>query len=130
MERGRCTMDKIMVNKMQFYGFHGLFPEENKLGQRFYVDVTLFGDLQKAGKTDNMNDSVDYGDIYETVRYIVEGKAYHLLEAVAEEVAGQLLSSYALVHKCTVRVEKPDPPIPGHYDSVAVEIHRERADFK
>lgn len=123
-------MDKIMVNNMQFYGFHGLFPEENKLGQRFYVDVILYADLTEAGKTDDMTDSIDYGDIYETVKNILEGKAYNLLEAVAESVAGQLLTSYALIDACTVKVKKPDPPIPGHYDSVAVEIYRERTGSK
>lgn len=123
-------MDKIMVNNMQFYGFHGLFPEENKLGQRFHVDVTLFADLMQAGRTDDMNDSIDYGDIYEAVRAIAEGGAYNLLEALAEKIAAQLLSSESIIAACKVAVKKPDPPIPGHYDSVAVEIYRERADSK
>ena len=123
-------MDKIMLNNMQFYGFHGLFPEENKLGQRFHVDVVLFADLLQAGMSDDMDDSVDYGAIYETVKGVVEQKVYHLLEAVADAIANELLASYSLVNACTIRVKKPDPPIPGHYDSVAVEIHRERIDSK
>ncbi|HLQ71329.1 MAG TPA: dihydroneopterin aldolase [Bacillota bacterium] len=123
-------MDKIMLNNMQFYGFHGLFPEENKLGQRFHVDVVLFADLLQAGMSDDMDDSVDYGAIYETVKGVVEQKVYHLLEAVADAIANELLATYSLVNACTIRVKKPDPPIPGHYDSVAVEIHRERIDSK
>ncbi|HLR02666.1 MAG TPA: dihydroneopterin aldolase [Virgibacillus sp.] len=123
-------MDKILINKMQFYGFHGLFPEENKLGQRFYTDVTLYTDLTTAGKTDDMNDSIDYGDIYETVKNIMEGKAFNLLEAVGEQIASALLTSYPRIDACAVKVEKPDPPIPGHYDSVAVEIYRERTGSK
>jgi len=123
-------MDKIMLNNMQFYGFHGLFPEENKLGQRFHVDIILYADLQQAGQTDDMSNSVDYGDIYETVKYIVEGRAYNLLEAISEKIANQLLSSFPLIKACKVGVKKPDPPIPGHYDSVAVEIYRERVDVK
>lgn len=119
-------MDKIMLNNMQFYGFHGLFPEENKLGQMFHVDVSLFADLKQAGRTDDMNDSIDYGDIYEAVRDVTEGQAYNLLEAVAEGIANRLLNSYSRVDACTIKVEKPNPPIPGHYDSVAVEVYRER----
>src|SRR5690554_4929728 len=107
---------------MKFYGFHGLFPEENKLGQRFNVDVELFVDLQKAGKTDDMNDSVHYGYAYELVRDIVEGEAKNLIEAVAEMIASGLLAKFALLKACTVRVVKPDPPIPGNLQSVAVEI--------
>lgn len=119
-------MDKIMLNNMQFYGFHGLFPEENKLGQRFHVDVTLFADLHEPGISDDMDDSVDYGAIYETVKGVVEQNVYHLLEAVADKIANELLASFSLIDACTIKVKKPDPPIPGHYDSVAVEIHRER----
>lgn len=111
---------------MQFYGYHGLFPEENKLGQRFNVDVELFVNLQKAGQTDEMTDSVHYGHAYELVKSIVEGDAKNLIEAVAEEIAAELLKRFDLLAACTVKVIKPDPPIPGHYQSVSIEIHRER----
>lgn len=119
-------MDKIMLNNMQFYGFHGLFPEENKLGQRFNVDVSLFVDLKKPGITDDMNDSIHYGHAYERIRGIVEGEPKHLIEAVAEAIAEDLLSSFDLLRAVHVKVIKPDPPIPGHYQSVAVEIYREK----
>jgi len=111
---------------MKFYGFHGLFPEENRLGQRFNVDVVLFLNLQKAGKSDAMVDSVDYGRAYEVVKAIVEGEAKNLLESVAETIANNLLTEFNLLKACQVKVTKPDPPIPGHYESVAVEIYRER----
>lgn len=119
-------MDKIILNHMQFYGFHGLFPEENKLGQRFNVDVVLFLDLKKAGESDQMTDSIDYGRVYEIVKEIVEGEAKNLIEAVAESIASQLLNKLTLLKACQVKVRKPDPPIPGHYKSIAVEIYREK----
>lgn len=115
-----------MLNNMQFYGYHGLFPEENRLGQRFNVDVELFLDLKKPGKTDEMTDSVDYGHAYELAKQIVEGEVKKMIEAVAESLAEKLLVSFGLLQACTVRVTKPDPPIPGHYQSVAVEIYREK----
>lgn len=111
---------------MQFYGFHGLLSEEKKIGQRFNVDVQLFLNLQKAGKTDDMNDSIHYGHVYDLIEKIVEGESMNLIEAVAEEIATQLLATYSLLTACTVSVTKPDPPIPGHYQSVAVEIYREK----
>lgn len=120
-------MDKIILHHMQFYGYHGLLPEENKLGQRFNVDVTLFVDLKKAGKTDDMNDSVHYGQAYELVRGVVEGEAKNLIEAVAETIANKLLTSFDLLTAVNVKLIKPDPPIPGHYQSVAVEIYREQS---
>ncbi|WP_407272607.1 dihydroneopterin aldolase [Radiobacillus sp. PE A8.2] len=120
-------MDKIYVNQMEFYGYHGLYPEENKLGQRYKVDVVLNLDLKQAGKSDHMDDSIDYGKIYHITKDVVEGKAKHLVEAVAEEIAYQFFASFEKLNSCTVKVYKPDPPIPGHYQSVAVEIFRERS---
>lgn len=119
-------MDKIMMNQMEFYGYHGLFPEENKLGQRFHVDVELLLDLQKPGTSDCMEDSIDYGHVYELIKSIVEGEAKNLVEAVAEQIADKLLGTFGILKACNVRVTKPDPPIPGHYQSVAVEIFREK----
>lgn len=111
---------------MQFYGYHGLLPEERKLGQRFQVDLELYLDLQKSGMSDQMADSIDYSKVYEVVKQVVEGEAKNLIEAVAETIAQQLLKTFDLLEACLVRVIKPDPPIAGHYDSVAVEIYRER----
>ncbi|MFD1849238.1 dihydroneopterin aldolase [Oceanobacillus bengalensis] len=119
-------MDKITLSKMQFYGYHGLFPEENRLGQRFNVDAELFLDLKNAGVSDDMNDSIHYGQVYEIIKEIVEGEASNLIEAVAERIANKLLGTFDLLTACTVRLTKPNPPIPGHYESVAVEIYREK----
>src|SRR5699024_4182255 len=119
-------MDKIILKGMQFYGYHGLFSEERKLGQRFHVDVDVYTSLKETGLTDRMEASIHYGDTYEKIRDIVEGIPYNLIEAVAESVAHRLLTDLDTLASCTVKVIKPDPPIPGHYESVAVEIHRER----
>ncbi len=121
------ALDKIFVNEMEFYGYHGVFPEENKLGQRFKVDLTVELDLKEAGTTDNLNHSVNYGELYNTCKHVVEGKPYQLIEAVAENIAADILKQYPLVQRCVVKIIKPDPPIPGHYRSVAVEIMRERS---
>lgn len=113
---------------MQFYGYHGLFPEENTLGQRFYVDASLHLPLKKAGKSDAMEDSIHYGEVYEKIKDIVEKQRFNLIEAVAEAIADELFASFEPLKACTIHVTKPDPPIPGYYDSVAVEIYRERAE--
>ncbi|MFC0525628.1 dihydroneopterin aldolase [Pontibacillus salicampi] len=119
-------MDKILMNKMEFYGYHGLFPEENKLGQAFIVDLELELDLKKAGETDDMNESINYGQIYEVTKQVVEGEVKYLVEAIAEDLAAKLFERFDKLHAVTVKVIKPNPPIPGHYESVAIEIYRER----
>jgi 7,8-dihydroneopterin aldolase/epimerase/oxygenase len=119
-------MDKIFVNQMEFYGYHGVFPEETKLGQRFAVDLMVLVDLRKAGESDDLDYSVNYGELYRVCKEVVEGKPYKLVEAVAEKIAEIVLTQFTLVTEVTIRVIKPDPPIPGHYRSVAVEITRGR----
>lgn len=111
---------------MAFYGFHGVLTEETKLGQRFYVDLTLELDLKQAGDRDELSETVNYAEAYNLCRDIVEGSPLQLIESVAEKIAQSTLICFEKVQSCTVKVIKPDPPIPGHYESVAVEITRGR----
>lgn len=119
-------VDKITLNKMEFYGYHGVFQEETKLGQKFIVDIEVSVELKQAGVTDNLEHSVNYGQLFFEVKEIVEGKPYKLIEAVAEKIAAEILKKYLLIETIMVRVIKPNPPIPGNYESVSVEIVRSR----
>ncbi|HYK74910.1 MAG TPA: dihydroneopterin aldolase [Pseudoneobacillus sp.] len=119
-------MDKISVNQMQFFGYHGVFPEETRLGQRFIVDLDVFCDLHQAGMSDDLNYSVNYAELYTVSKDIVEGEPFQLIEAVAEKIANVVLEKFLKVNEVTVKVIKPDPPIPGYYQSVSVEITRRR----
>lgn len=118
-------MDYIHVRDMQFFGYHGVLREETILGQRFRASVSLAVDIQKAGETDNLEHTVSYVGVYDICKEVIEGKPYKLIEAVAETVASRILSQYeGQVMGCRVEIIKPDPPIPGHYKEVAVEIVR------
>lgn len=121
-------MDKINVAGMEFWGYHGALPEETKLGQRFRIDVTLCLSLQQAGLTDNLSKTVNYAEVYEACKQIVEGTPVKLIETIAETIAARLLEQFSAVQECTIQVIKPDPPIPGHYTHVAVEITRGRGE--
>ncbi|MCS7463175.1 dihydroneopterin aldolase [Paenibacillus doosanensis] len=120
-------MDKITMNGMQFYGYHGAFPEENKLGARYRIDVELHLPLDRPGRTDQLEDTVNYAEVYERIKTIAEGKIFKLIEALAERVALMLLQTYTSINAVTVRVLKPHPPVAMFFDGVAVEIHRKRA---
>ncbi|GIN58018.1 dihydroneopterin aldolase [Lederbergia ruris] len=119
-------MDKIYLNELEFYGYHGVLPEENRLGQRFIVNLMIESDLREAGLKDDLAKTINYANVYEECKQIVEKDKYKLIEAVAEKIASVLLEKYTLIDRVTVKVVKPDPPIPGHYHSVAVEITREK----
>ncbi|HJV47559.1 MAG TPA: dihydroneopterin aldolase [Bacillota bacterium] len=119
-------MDKIYFNRMEFYGYHGVFSEENKLGQRFIIDLELFLDLNQAGQSDNLNHTINYAEVYSLCKEIVENEKYQLVEKIAQRIAQKSLDEFPMLEELMVRVIKPNPPIPGHYDSVAVEIRRGR----
>lgn len=116
-------MDKIIIEKMQFYAYHGVFEEENKLGQKFEIDLEMYLDLKKAGDNDCLEDTVHYGKVYEAVKHIVTGSKMKLLESLAEKISDELLKSF-LIDGVLVRVRKLNPPIHGYLQSVSVEIKR------
>ncbi|KAA0543689.1 dihydroneopterin aldolase [Bacillus sp. BGMRC 2118] len=119
-------MDKIELNDMLFYGYHGVLPEETKIGQRFNVNLSLSIDLSIAGKSDNLQDTVNYAEVYTLCRDIVEGEPKKLIEAVAESICASILNSFPLIAECKIKLIKPDPPIPGYYKSVSIELTRGR----
>ena len=115
--------DLIQVRGLSFYGYHGVLPEETRLGQRFLVDIEMRAELGEAGRTDDLTRTVDYTRVIDDVRKIVEGPPCKLIEVVAERIATRILAGYA-VHSVRVRVRKPDVPIPAVLDFVGVEIER------
>jgi len=117
--------DALLLEGMEFYGYHGDLDAERKLGTRFRVDVTLRADLRPAGRSDDLVDTLDYARCFETVREIVEERRFHLLEAVAETIANALLEQQPRTVAVRVRVAK-SPPVPGHFQSFGVCIERSR----
>ncbi len=100
-------MDRIILEGMQFFGYHGTRPEESTLGQRFEVDVTVGLDLQPAGAADDLQLGVDYSRFHEIAQAVVEGPALKLTEAVAERIAQHILASEPAVQWVQVKVIKP-----------------------
>jgi dihydroneopterin aldolase len=119
-------MDKIILSRMAFYGYHGVFPEENKLGQQFFVDVELSLSLIEAGRSDELEHTINYAEVYYTVQGVVEGKSFRLIEALAEKIASTLLQTYTCINEIKVRVTKPHPPFKIFFDGVTIEIRRKR----
>ena len=121
-------MDRIRLNEMVFYGYHGVLPEERTLGQRFVVSVELHLDLKDAGLTDDLDRTVNYSEVYAAVREVVAGPPFRLIETVAERIAARLLADHPSVTFVSVSVNKPAPPIAGAVlGSAEVYIERRRA---
>lgn len=119
-------MDKIVLKGMRFYGYHGVYPEENKLGQQFVVDLTMHLDVADAGRRDDFSASVNYAEVCKLVEEIVTGQPHYIIEALAEHIASKVLDTYTKVSEITVGVTKPNPPVDIQFDGVTVVIHRSR----
>ena len=125
-ERSHHPMDRIVLEGMQFYGFHGVNAEEKSLGQPYVVDLAVEMDLSIPGKSDRLEDTVSYTHLYRSVRKVIEGESRNLLEAAAENVAIRILDEFP-VKAVQVRVKKPRPPIKGSFvENAVVEIYRVR----
>ena len=119
-------MDKIRLDNMAFYGYHGIMPEEKSMGQRFYIDVVLYLDLSQAGRSDDISDTVNYAHVYDMVKKTVEGKPFRLIEKLAAVINEKVMDAYPVVKKIRTTVRKPLAPVPGPLDDVSVTIERLR----
>jgi dihydroneopterin aldolase len=111
---------------MVFQGRHGVYEREQREPQPFEVDVELLLNLQPAGVDDDLEQTVDYGQVFETCRQIVESTSFRLIEALAEAIAHELLAGFAVV-EVGVRVRKPAVQLPGQLAYAGVEIWRQRS---
>ena len=121
-------MDKIIIKGIEVFAFHGAFPEENLLGQRFTVNIEMQKDIRKACLNDTLEDTVHYGFVHDDVVNIAKNNKFKLIEKLAEEIAKLIIIKYG-VSIVKVNIEKPNAPINGIFRYVAVEITRESKDY-
>lgn len=117
-------MDKIKIENLEVFAKHGVFPEENVLGQKFLVSATLFTDTRRAGKTDELTASIHYGEVSQFIDRYMKEHTYQLIERVAESLAEELLLNTAGLEKVVLEVKKPWAPIGLPLETVSVEIER------
>lgn len=119
-------MDCIIIKNLEIYAYHGVYAEENVLGQKFILSLELFTSLRSAGKTDNLNHSINYGDVCHFIEEEFKNTKHQLIEACAEALATSLLLKYPTIEKVHLLLKKPWAPIGSHLDYAGVEITRQR----
>lgn len=117
--------DRIVLEGIEFYGYHGVPAEERAVGHRYSVDLAVECDLREAGETDDVNCTVDYGVLARQVVEIGRGERYHLIEALAAAISAKVLT-HPLAERVRVTVRKLLPPMDGIVAVAAVEIERSR----
>lgn len=116
--------DKIKIKDLEIFANHGVFPEENILGQKFYVSAVIYTDTRVAGKEDELEKSVDYGEICILINKFFKEHTYRLIESAAENLAEEILIKYPVIESLTLEIKKPWAPVGLPLDTVSVEIER------
>lgn len=120
-------MDRVLLNGMKFFGYHGALPQETTLGQKFIIDLELYLSLKEAGSGDDLTKGVSYADVYSLVKKIVEGKPFKLIEALGDNITSEIFKEFSLVNRVVVTIKKPEAPVPGIFDYMGVVLDRERS---
>ena len=118
--------DRIFLANMEFMAHVGAHDEERSERQVIQIDLEIVTDLREGGKSDDLAQTVDYGEVFKRCRDVVEEGSFNLVEAVAEAVASNVLAGFTRIESVTVRVRKPGVPIDGVLDFAGVEIQRSR----
>ena len=117
-------MDKIHIKNLEVFARHGVFPEENVLGQKFVVSAVLYTSTREAGRADDLAKSIHYGEVSQFVTEFMEQNTFKLLETVAERLAEELLLRTEHLEKVSLEIKKPWAPVGLPLETVSVEIER------
>ena len=117
-------MDKITIQDLEVFGYHGVLEEEALLGQKFLITAVMSLDLRRAGRTDDIKETIDYGEVCQFIKKLVETERYLLIERLAEELATGLLLGFPKLAGVEITVKKPWAPVQVPLDTVAVTISR------
>lgn len=119
-------MDKIALKNIKFYAYHGVLEKEREVGQNFFIDVEMYLNLEKSGITDNLEDTVDYSNIYDIIKCVTLNNKFKLIEALAHRISDEILYKHNKIYEIIVRVRKPEAPISGEFDWAEVEVKRRK----
>ncbi len=119
-------MNKIFISDMEFFAFHGHYDEEKLAGNKFCIDLTMWADTEKAQKSDNLDDALNYQVAYAIVKDVITGTKSNLLENIAENVLNAIFKEFDGLKKAKIKIRKINPPMGGQIGAVGVEITRLR----
>ncbi|WP_327143344.1 dihydroneopterin aldolase [Nocardia sp. NBC_01327] len=119
------STDRIELRGLRVFGHHGVFDFEKRDGQEFLVDVTLWTDFSAAVKSDDVADTVHYGELADQVVRIVSGEPRDLIETVVSEIADEVMND-PRIQAVEVVLHKPSAPIPHTFEDVRVVTSRRR----
>ena len=119
----------LFIDNLEVFANHGLFEEENKLGQKFIFDIECELNYKKAMFSDEMTDSISYADIAEVVVETAMTNTFNLLERLAGEILKNIFTEFSQIKNIKLKINKPGAPIKYHFEKCGVEVNVSREEF-
>ena len=119
----------LFIDNLEVFANHGLFEEENKLGQKFIFDIECELNYKKAMFSDEMTDSISYADIAEVVVKTATTNTFNLLERLAGEILKNIFTEFPQIDNIKLKINKPGAPIKYHFGKCGVEVNVSREEF-
>lgn len=117
-------MDRIKIENLEVYAYHGVYPEENEKGQPFFINAVLETHTRGAGLEDDLELSTNYGEVCHFMDEYVTSHVFKLIETVAERLAEAVLLEFDRIRGITLEIRKPEAPVGLPFESVSVSISR------
>ena len=119
-------MDKILIEDLQVYAYHGVEQAEKTNGQMFFVSLKLSLDLEQAGRKDDLNLTISYAQVCKDIQQVMQNHSYNLIEAAAMNIIEYLFHTYPSLSEVFIQLKKPWAPMGQHLKYAAVEMGRKR----
>ena len=119
----------LFIDNLEVFANHGLFEEENRLGQKFIFDIECELNYKKAMFSDEMTDSISYADIAEVVVKTATTNTFNLLERLAGEILKNIFTEFSQIENINLKINKPGAPIKYHFEKCGVEVKTSREEF-
>jgi len=122
------SKDLIALNEMVFYAYHGVYDSEKELGQRFIINFRAELDYNAAAENDDLDQTVNYGQIYNKIEETFKAKKYDLLESAAYNIIKSLFMAFPQLEAVEIEIKKPSVPIEGVLAGAAIKMSRKRTE--
>lgn len=119
-------MDKIFINDLKVYAYHGVNTEEKIDGQNFYLDIVIDAGLSKPCETDDVEDTISYAKVIKTAIRVMTAEKYDLIEKAAQKVCDAILEEYSKAEVVTITLKKPEAPMKADFGNVGITLTRSR----
>ena len=117
---------KITLHEMRFYAYHGVFAQEQRVGNHFIVDLSFWADIAESLHRDELEETISYAEVYEVIKAEMAIPS-HLLEHVVGRIAERLFDTFSRMQRIVLTLSKCNPPFPGEVQTASFTLEASRS---